>query len=185
MKARNTTSSFSKREKIRRKPFKRRNRRSTWFRFFIKFAIVIPGFAPVRFGRHHRNHIQFQHQLPSFVALVGPVHHQRHFHRQRTEFQQQLPPHRSIVRFSRRQAENYCRSSVRGNQMNFGVPSSARLADGLRSVFFKAPVPSGCTFTEVESKLKASILSRRICSCCNLANTWSNTPFLAQRFMRT
>ena len=31
--------------------------------------------------------------------------------------------------------------------------------------FFKAPVPSGCTFTEVESKLKASILSRRICSC--------------------
>ena len=34
-------------------------------------------------------------------------------------------------------------------------------------IFLKAPVPSGCTFTEVESKLKASILMRRICSCCN------------------
>src|SRR5262249_47949536 len=87
------------------------------------------------------------------------IHHQRNFDRQRTQFQQQLPPHGSIVRFAWRQAENYCRSSIRGNQMNFGVPSAARFPDGLRSVFFKAPVPSGCTFTEVESKLKASILN--------------------------
>src|ERR1017187_9966583 len=51
--------------------------------------------------------------------------------------------------------------------------------------FFNAPVPSGCTFTEVESKLNASILMRTICSSCNFSKTRSRTPLLAQRFMRT
>jgi hypothetical protein len=41
------------------------------------------------------------------------------------------------VRFSGGQAEHYCRSSIRGNQMNFGVPSAARFPDSLRSVFLK------------------------------------------------
>src|ERR1700761_2164512 len=54
-----------------------------------------------------------------------------------------------------RQGEGYGRSSIRGNQMNLGVPSAARLADGLRSVFFRAPVPSGCTLIEVESSANA------------------------------
>jgi hypothetical protein len=171
MKARNTTSSFSKREKMRRNPFKRRKQALDLVSLLVEFAIIIPGFAPIRFGGNDRNHVQLQHQLPGFIAFVGPVHHQRNFDRHRSQFQQQLSAHRSIVRLSRRQAENYCRSSIRGNQMNFGVPSASRFPNGLRSVFFKAPVPSGCTFTEVESKLKASILRRRICSCCNLANT--------------
>jgi len=30
------------------------------------------------------------------------------------------------VRFARGQAEDHCRSSIRGNQMNLGVPSTAR-----------------------------------------------------------
>ena len=72
---------------------------------------------------------------------------------------------------ARRQRKGYGRSSIRGNQMNLGVPSATRFSDGLRSVFFKAPVPSGCTLTEVESKLKASIRMRTICSCCNRSNT--------------
>ena len=33
--------------------------------------------------------------------------------------------------------------------MNLGGPASTRLADGLRAVFFSAPVPSGCTLTMV------------------------------------
>jgi hypothetical protein len=33
-----------------------------------------------------------------------------------------------------RQSEGYGRSSIRGNQMNLGVPSAARLADGLTSI---------------------------------------------------
>jgi hypothetical protein len=39
-------------------------------------------------------------------------------------------------------------------------PSAARLADGLRSVFFNAPVPSGWTLTVVESRLTASMRMR-------------------------
>lgn len=74
------------------------------------------------------------------------------------------------MRFSRGQAENYGISSIRGNQINFVFhpPRDFPMACG---PFFLAPVPSGCTFTDVESKLKASILSRRICFCCNFANT--------------
>jgi hypothetical protein len=59
------------------------------------------------------------------------------------------------VVITRRQREGYCRSSIRGNQMNLGVPSAAGLSNSLRSVFFNAPVPSGCTFTDVESNAKA------------------------------
>jgi hypothetical protein len=44
--------------------------------------------------------------------------------------------------------------------MNLGVPSAARLADGLRAVFFSAPVPSGCTLMLVLSSDTASILMR-------------------------
>ena len=50
--------------------------------------------------------------------------------------------------------------------------------------FFKAPVPSGCTLTRVESSFTASILRRTICSRCNCSKTRPNTPFLDQRFMR-
>jgi len=35
--------------------------------------------------------------------------------------------------------------------MNFGSPSCSRLADALGAVFFRAPVPSGCTLTIVLS----------------------------------
>jgi hypothetical protein len=63
-----------------------------------------------------------------------------------------------------RERKRDCRSSIRGNQMNLGGPSSAGLPDRLWAFFFKAPVPSGCTFTEVESRLNASILMRTNCS---------------------
>jgi hypothetical protein len=35
---------------------------------------------------------------------------------------------------TRRERERYCGSSIRGNHMNLGSPSTARFADGLRSV---------------------------------------------------
>ena len=57
-------------------------------------------------------------------------------------------------------AKGHGRPSIRGNHMNFGGPSAAGLADGLRSVFFNAPVPSGCTFTIVLSSDTASIRMR-------------------------
>ena len=91
---------------------------------------------------------------------------------------------RRIVIVAGRQREYYSRSSIRGNHMNLGVPSTARLSNGLGSLFFKAPVLSGWTFTDVESIENASILIRTICSSCNCSNTRSNTPFFAHRFLR-
>src|SRR3954462_3111430 len=44
--------------------------------------------------------------------------------------------------------------------MNLCGPSAARLSDGLRAVFFRAPVPSGWTLTMVLSRETASILMR-------------------------
>src|SRR5271163_5147816 len=107
---------------------------------------------------------QVEHQLPGLVALVGAIHQHANALRHRPQLGEQGASLGRIVRVARRQGEDYGRSSIRGNHMNLGVPSAARLADGLRSVFFNAPVPSGCTFTEVESSANASILMRTICS---------------------
>jgi hypothetical protein len=49
---------------------------------------------------------------------------------------------RRIVVVTRRKSKNYGRSSIRGNHMNLGIPSAAGFADDLRSVLFRAPVPS-------------------------------------------
>src|ERR1700722_739589 len=97
---------------------------------------------------------------------------------------QQGPSFRRIMRVAGRQGERYDRSSIRGNQMNLGIPSATGFPNGLWPVFFKAPVPSGCTFTDVESSEKASMLMRTICSSWSCSNTRSNTPFLAHRFIR-
>ncbi len=92
-----------------------------------------------------------------------------------------------VAGFAGREGEGYGRSSIRGNPMNLSAdPIPAGFSDGLGSVFFKAPVPSGCTaLTMVESSLTASILMRTICSRCNFFQRPDpGTPFLDQRFMR-
>ena len=68
--------------------------------------------------------------------------------------------------------------------MNLGGPTAPGLADGLRSVFFNAPVPSGCTLTMVLSIETTSSLMRTICSRCRYSNTLSSTPFFDHRFIR-
>ena len=138
---------------------------------FVESAVVFPGLDAVGLWRNDRDHAQAEHQLPGFVALVGAIHQQRQAFPHRPQFRQQGATFGSIVRMAGRQGEGYGRSSIRGNQMNLGVPSAARLADGLRSVFFRAPVPSGCTLIEVESSANASILIRTICSDCNFSNS--------------
>ena len=169
---------------MRRKPLSLRKRRSISFRFLYKARSYSHGSIPIRLRRYHRDHPQIQRQLPCFIAFIGPVHQQRQPLRHRSQGFQQGASRRRIVRVAGRKRENYSRSSIRGNHMNLGVPSASRFADGLRSVFFNAPVPSGCTFTEVESRLNASILMRTICSCCSFSNTRSSTPFFDQRFIR-
>jgi hypothetical protein len=74
---------------------------------------------------------------------ASAIHQQRKALRHGSEFFQQGPSVRRIVVVTRRKSNNYGRSSIRSNHMNLGIPSAAGFADGLRSVFFRAPVPSG------------------------------------------
>ena len=109
----------------------------------VETAVVGPGAKTVGVGRHDRLKAEFQHQLPGLVAFVRPIHHHRHTSGPALPGGQQLASFGRVVGLSRRQGEGQGRSLIRGNQMNLGVPAAARLADGLRTVFFRAPVPSG------------------------------------------
>ena len=102
---------------------------------FVKGAVVAPGIDTVGFGRNDGDHAEVEHQLPGFVAFVSAVHQHGQALRHRSKLAQQFAAFRRIVRIARRQGKSYRRPSIRGNQMNLGVPSAARLADGLRSVF--------------------------------------------------
>ena len=124
---------------------------------------VRPGIDARRFRRHHRGEAEFKGELAGFIAFVRTIHDQATPARQTRERLHQLAAGRRIVRVSRGERERQSRSSIRGNHMNFGGPSASRLADGLRSVFFSAPVPSGCTLTMVLSRLTASMRTRMSC----------------------
>ncbi len=109
----------------------------------IEAAVVGPGAEAVGVGRHDRLEAELQHQLPGLVAFVGPVHHHRHAIGPPLPARQQLASFGRVVGLSGRQGEGQGDPVIRGNQINLGVPAAARLADGLRAVFFRAPVPSG------------------------------------------
>src|SRR5258708_15732513 len=114
------------------------------------------------------------------MAFGGAVHDPRQARRHGPQIAEQFTSFRSILSIAGRERKGYCRSSIRGNQMNLGSPSASGFADGLGSVFFNAPVPSGCTLTEVESKLKASMRMRTICSNCSFSKTRSMAPLFDQ-----
>jgi hypothetical protein len=63
-----------------------------------------------------------------------------------------------IERLTRLQRERYGRVGIRRDEVDRGVPPTTGLADSLRTVFFRAPVPSGCTLMLVLSSDIASIL---------------------------
>ena len=145
---------------------------------------LVPGFETVLFGWHDRDHAQIEYQLPRLIVFIGAVHDQGNAAWHGAESGQQLTAFGRIVRLARGKRKGYGSPSIRGNQMNLGVPSAARFSNGLRSVFFYAPVPSGCTLIEVESSEKASMRMRTICFSCRRAKTRSRTPLFDQRFMR-
>src|SRR5690606_2774168 len=150
----------------------------------VHFAVVLPGLQARGQGWHDRDKPQIERQLPGLVALVRAIHDQVDRPAWWAQSRQHRPGVGGVMGLPRRERERYGRSSIRGNHMNLGCPSASGLADGLRAVFFRAPVPSGWTFTIVLSTETASILMRTICSCCIWANTRSRTPFFDQRFMR-
>ena len=169
------TSSLSKREKIRRKPLSRRKSLSTSFLTAVEHAVVFPRLQAVALGRHDGNPPKIQSQLAGLVVLVGTVHQQRQRRGQRPQAGEQIAALRGVVRLAGRERKRYRRSSIRGNQMNLGGPSTAGFADRLRTVFFNAPVPSGCTFTMVESIETASTRMRTSCSRWSFSKTASST----------
>ncbi len=102
---------------------------------FVQLAVVLPGIEAVGFGRDDRDHAQIEHGLPRLIPLVGFVQYHRKSFRHRSRIEQQLAATRRIVFVARRQRQSYCRSSIRGKQMNLAGPSAAGFADGLRPVF--------------------------------------------------
>lgn len=104
-------------------------------------AIICPRSNPVVLGRHDRRHDRVQGQLSCLIALIGTI--PNHVACLGSRALKQRPADRRIVGLTGRQRETHRRAGIRGNQMNFGGPAPSGFADGLRAVFFNAPVPSG------------------------------------------
>ena len=110
------------------------------------------------FGRHHRHEARLLRQLARGVVLIGAVHEQRHLAGVlMAHCLDELASFGRVTCLARRQAPSEDIAGRRGNQMKLGAPAAAAAADGLRAVFFGAPVPSGCTVMMVESRLRASM----------------------------
>ena len=109
----------------------------------IHRLIVFPSVDSITLGRNYWHKTKIERELAGFISFVGSVHQQVQRPMGRTQPIQQCAAFGRIVRLSWGQCKGYSRSSIRGNHMNLGAPSSARLADGLWTVFFSAPVPSG------------------------------------------
>ena len=112
-------------------------------------APTIPGFAEgprLNAGRKRGNdrlEADVEHPLAGFVALVGPIHDHTAALGQVLQCTQQLASGWRIMGLAKGEGERHGRAGIRGNQMNFCGPTAAGLPDGLGSVFFSAPVPSG------------------------------------------
>ena len=139
MKPRKSTSSFSKREKIRRKPFNRRNKRSTSLRLLYISMSYVHGETRVEDGGttgvNPSANASWRVSLPSYARSITIDKFSRCGPRRLSSLRPSgaswaCPAERENIRG---------RSSICGNHMNLGGPSSPGLADGLRSVFFNAP----------------------------------------------
>ena len=142
--------------------------------------------APLRVRGNHQHKVQLLGQLLRGVALVRTVHQQYHFTRflRPAHGLNQLAPFRLITCLAGRQSPRYNVAGICGNQRKFGGPAAPTLADGLGTVFLGVPVPSGCAFMMVESRLTALMRARIRRSRCNRSNTALSTLALAARLMR-
>src|SRR5690554_5608566 len=119
----------------------------------VQLPIVFPRGQSILLGGHYRLHTQLKYQLTRFVALVGFIHN--HFSTVPAAVfkrSQELAAFRSIAGLTGRQRKSYGLMGACRHHVNFGGPPASGLTDRLRTVFFNAPVPSGWTFTAVESR---------------------------------
>src|SRR5690606_1325072 len=124
---------------------------------FIKLPIIFPRRNPIAFRWHNRLHAKIKYELPSLITFVSLIHND-FSSLPATIFHgfQQLPAFGSITRIARGKRKCHCSSIVCSNHVNFCCSSRPRLTNRLWTVFFNAPVPSGCTFTAVLSNETAS-----------------------------
>ena len=120
-KASNMMSSLSKREEIRRKPFSRRKRRSTWFRLRYIALSYCQGSRRWLLG----GTTGIQRQLPGRIVFVGALHEEIERRRPRSDAAQKFTACHGVGSFAGGERESYGRSSLRGHQMNLGAPSAA------------------------------------------------------------
>ena len=109
----------------------------------VEDSVILPGVQAIGFGRNDGKVAHIERHLAGFLALVGAIHDQRGRRGDGAKIQQELPAAGGIVILARGECEGYCAAITRGNQMNFGGPTAAGFSDGLGTVFFNAPVPSG------------------------------------------
>lgn len=126
---------------------------------------------------------QTANQFSRVLPLISSVHDHRALAKGIANIREKLSAFRRIMTVTSGQSKGYSSFGIRGNHMKFGCPPSPRLADSLRP-FFEAPVPSGWTFTKVESRETASIFKRIIRSFWSFSNTRSKVPFLTHRLIR-
>jgi hypothetical protein len=109
----------------------------------VHFAVVFPRSKTVASGWNNGNETQVERELSGLVAFIRPVHEQVKWPIGAPKVLQQGTPFGRIIRVARGECKGYGCSSIRGNHMNPGGPSTSGFSDCLRSVFFNAPVPSG------------------------------------------
>lgn len=95
----------------------------------VHFAVVFPWRKTVAFGRNNGNEAKIERELPRFVAFVCLVHKQVQWPIRPSKASQQGAPFWCITRLAGRERERYCCSSIRGNHMNLGGPSTSRFSD--------------------------------------------------------
>lgn len=147
-------------------------------------SVVFPGPDTSAHRRHDRDKAQVACNLARFAAFVGAIHEQMHGSARCANALDQFTAFGRVLRLTWPQREGYGRARVRGKEVDVGVPSATGIADSLRTVLCRAPVPSRCNLTLVLSKDTASILVRTTAARCSCSKALSSTPDLAQRLMR-
>ena len=119
----------------------------------VQLLIIVPRIFTVAFRRDYGYVTKFRRQRTRIVSFVCPVHQKIDWLVNRTKTSQQGAAFRSIAAVSRRQRKHYPIPIRCGNHMKLGFPSAACPPHRLGPTFFKAPIPSGCTLIQVESRL--------------------------------
>ena len=110
---------------------------------FVQFLIVVPRIFTSAFGWNNGHIAKIHCQRSRLIPLISPVHQEVNRMIHWTELLQKGTAFRTIATVSRRQRKDYPIPIRCGDHMKFGVPSTPCSSDGLRPVFFKAPIPSG------------------------------------------